>query len=113
MELLKKLGRPRIGTWRCGVTMPDGITERIDAWRRLSNEDRNAAVVKLVEHGLDMDSVYGVWRMMELKDALRLMNDALRYRMSNAQKPDEKRRVLRALAQLEGLTEYFKEENGK
>lgn len=43
MELLKKQGRPRIGTWRCYATMPDEITERIDAHRKLTGDTRNAA----------------------------------------------------------------------
>lgn len=100
-----RMGRPRIGNWRCSVTIPDHITEGIDAHRRLTNLSRAEALVALIDAGLRSQTCKPA--ILDRQSAIALLRSSVTARLKVTDDKEAKRTALNALAALDGVEEYL------
>lgn len=100
-----KMGRPRVGSWRCGAMIPDNITEGIDAYRRLTDISRNEALIALIDAGLRSQTCRPA--LLDRQGAIEILRSSVSARIKATDDREKKRIALNALAALDGVEEYL------
>lgn len=100
-----KMGRPRVGSWRCGAMIPDHITDGIDSYRRLTDLSRNEALIALIDAGLRSQTCHPA--ILDRQGAIALLRSSVTARIKATDDREKKRIALNALAALDGVEEYL------
>ena len=100
-----RMGRPRIGSWRCSATIPDHITEGIDAHRRLTDLSRTEALIALIDAGLRSQTCKPA--ILDRQGAIALLRASVTMRLKATDDKEAKRAALNALLALDGVEEYL------
>ena len=100
-----RMGRPRIGSWRCSVTIPDHITEGIDAHRRLTDLSRTEALIALIDAGLRSQTCKPA--ILDRQGAIALLRASVRAKLLATDDPHERRVAGNTLISLDWIEEYL------
>ena len=100
-----KMGRPRVGSWRCGAMIPDHITDGIDAYRRLMNLSRNEALIALIDAGLRSQTCHPA--IVDRQGAIEILRASVRARMAATDDHHERKVACNTLLSLDWIEEYL------
>ena len=99
-----KMGRPRIGSQRYNLVLPDTATRAIDERRRLSGETRNQAIIALIDAGMGQAKSP---HFIDRQSAIALLRSSVTARLKVTDDKEAKRTALNTLAALDGVEEYL------
>jgi len=105
MARAKRMGRPRIGSWRCSATIPDHITEGIDAHRRLTNLSRTETLIALIDAGLRSQTCHPA--IIDRQGAIALLRSSVTMRLKATDDPEVKRVAMNTLLHIDWIEEYL------
>lgn len=100
-----KMGRPRVGSWRCGAMIPDNITDGIDDYRRLTNLSRNEALIALIDAGLRSRTCRPA--LLDRQGAIEILRASVRALMAATDDPHERKVACNTLLSLDWIEEYL------
>jgi hypothetical protein len=98
-----KMGRPRIGSQRYNLVLPDTATRAIDERRRLSGETRNQAIVALIDAGIERWSPH----FLDRQGAIALLRASVRAKLLATDDPHERKVAGNTLISLDWIEEYL------
>lgn len=100
-----KMGRPRVGSWRCGAMIPDHITDGIDSYRRLTDLSRNEALIALIDAGLRHQTCHPA--ILDRQGAIALLRSSVKARLAATDDPHERKIAGNTLIALDWIEEYL------
>ena len=100
-----KMGRPRVGSWRCGAMIPDHITDGIDDYRRLTNLSRNEAMIALIDAGLRSQTCHTA--IVDRQGAIALLRSSVKARLAATDDQNDRKVACNTLLALDWIEEYL------
>ena len=108
MARAKRMGRPRIGDWRCCVTIPFALESAANDHRRLTEMTKEQALLDLAEIGYSKTQVV---RAVDTDTALSCLRGVLSMKLKVTDDKDRKTAILRGLMALDGIEECLRAED--
>jgi hypothetical protein len=109
MARAKRMGRPRIGSWRCSVTVPFALENAVNEHRRLTEMTKEQALIDLAEIGYG--KTQGT-RTVDTDAALACLRGVLAMKLKVTNDKERKLAILRAQMALDGIAECLGTEGG-
>lgn len=103
-----RMGRPRIGSWRCSVTIPFGLENAVNEHRRLTEMTREQALIDLAEIGCGKTQVV---RAVDTDAAIACLRGVLAMKLKATDDVGRKMAILRGKMALDGVEACLKAES--